>query len=45
MNLSRKDATFARGAITFFKVDATLLITIPAGTVIQTERIDDKVYR
>ena len=45
VNLSRKDATFARGAITFFKVDATLLITIPAGTVSQTERIDDKVYR
>ncbi|TPW60922.1 MULTISPECIES: baseplate J/gp47 family protein [Klebsiella/Raoultella group] len=45
VNLSRKDATFARGAITFFKGDATLLITIPAGTVIQTERIDDKVYR
>ncbi|HAT3712305.1 TPA: hypothetical protein I8583_001152 [Serratia marcescens] len=45
VNLSRKDPTFTQGAITFFKADPTLLITIPAGTVIQTERIDDKVYR
>jgi len=45
VNLSRKDATFTQGVITFFKADPTLLLTIPAGTVIQTERIDDKIYR
>lgn len=45
VNLSRKDPTFTEGVITFFKSDATLLITIPAGTVIQTERIDDRIYR
>lgn len=45
LNLTRKDATFTQGAITFFKSDSTLLVTIPAGTVIQTERIDDKIYR
>ena len=45
VNLSRKDPTFTQGVISFFKSDPTLLITIPAGTVIQTERIDDKVYR
>ncbi|CAI2062911.1 Uncharacterized homolog of phage Mu protein gp47 [Serratia quinivorans] len=45
VNLSRKDPTFTQGVINFFKSDPTLLITIPAGTVIQTERIDDKVYR
>ncbi|MBF8107380.1 baseplate J/gp47 family protein [Serratia liquefaciens] len=45
VNLSRKDPTFTQGVISFFKSDPTLLITVPAGTVIQTERIDDKVYR
>lgn len=44
LNLERKTATATAGLITFIKTDASVAITIPAGTLIQTERINDKVY-
>ena len=45
VNLARKDATAAVGAIRFTKVDAGREITVPVGTVIQTERINGTIYR
>lgn len=44
LNLERKTATATAGLITFIKTDASVAITIPTGTLIQTERINDKVY-
>ncbi|HFF8940290.1 baseplate J/gp47 family protein [Serratia marcescens] len=44
LNLERKKPTATAGLITFFKVDSSVAITIPAGTLIQTERINDNVY-
>ncbi|EOI6869060.1 baseplate J/gp47 family protein [Yersinia enterocolitica] len=45
VNLSRKDASTAQGVIRFTKETASAEITIPAGTVIQTERINGTVYK
>lgn len=45
VNLTRKDATAAIGVIRFTKIDANREVTVPAGTVIQTERINGTVYR
>ncbi len=45
VRLERKPATCARGAVTFIKVSADENVTIPAGTVIQTERVNGEVYR
>ncbi|CAI1096384.1 baseplate J/gp47 family protein [Serratia entomophila] len=45
VNLARKDATAAVGAIRFTKVDVGREITVPVGTVIQTERINGAIYR
>lgn len=45
VNLTRKDATAAIGVIRFTKIDADREVTVPAGTVIQTERINGTVYR
>ncbi len=45
VRLTRKAATYAAGAVTFYKADASVLLTIPAGTVIQTERINGTVYK
>lgn len=44
LRLKRKDATAATGKITFTKSAADNSITIPAGTVIQTERINGTIY-
>ncbi|GKW27990.1 baseplate J/gp47 family protein [Pectobacterium brasiliense] len=44
VNVSRKPATAAGGAIRFFKLNAGQAVLIPAGTVIQTERINSQVY-
>ncbi|MDT3252749.1 baseplate J/gp47 family protein [Serratia sp. root2] len=44
LNLERKKASATVGLITFIKTDSSVAITIPAGTLIQTERINDKVY-
>lgn len=45
VNLARKDATAAVGAIRFTKSDAGREITVPVGTIIQTERINGTIYR
>ncbi|WP_213132230.1 baseplate J/gp47 family protein [Citrobacter sp. FP75] len=44
LRLSRKQATAAKGTIYFTKQDATAVVTVPAGTVIQTERINGVIY-
>ncbi|EIO8740625.1 baseplate J/gp47 family protein [Salmonella enterica] len=44
LNLQRKDATRAQGRIHFIKKDAGSMVTIPAGTQIQAERINGVVY-
>lgn len=44
VNLSRKPATAARGAMRFFKTAADQVVIIPAGTLVQTERINGQVY-
>ncbi|WDF97984.1 baseplate J/gp47 family protein [Pectobacterium carotovorum subsp. carotovorum] len=44
VNVSRKPATAAGGAIRFFKLNAGQAVLVPAGTVIQTERINGQVY-
>lgn len=45
VNVERKAATAATGMIRFTKVDVGREITVPAGTAIQTERINGTVYR
>ncbi|KHT36625.1 baseplate J/gp47 family protein [Pectobacterium carotovorum] len=44
VNVSRKPATAAGGAVRFFKLNAGQVVLVPAGTVIQTERINSQVY-
>ncbi|GKW11691.1 baseplate J/gp47 family protein [Pectobacterium sp. IFB5596] len=44
VNVSRKPATAAGGAVRFFKLNSGQAVLIPAGTVIQTERINSQVY-
>ncbi|MEI7194500.1 baseplate J/gp47 family protein [Pectobacterium versatile] len=44
VNVTRKPATAAGGAIRFFKLNLGQTVLIPAGTVIQTERINSQVY-
>ncbi|MDC9820910.1 baseplate J/gp47 family protein [Pectobacterium polonicum] len=44
VNVTRKPATAAGGAIRFFKLSLGQAVLIPAGTVIQTERINGQVY-
>ncbi|MBW5829186.1 baseplate J/gp47 family protein [Yersinia kristensenii] len=45
VNLSRKEASTAEGVIRFTKETASAVITVPTGTVIQTERINGTVYK
>ncbi|ELW8952158.1 TPA: baseplate J/gp47 family protein [Yersinia enterocolitica] len=45
VNLSRKEASTAQGVIRFTKETISAVITVPAGTVIQTERINGTVYK
>ncbi|KNC95739.1 baseplate J/gp47 family protein [Trabulsiella odontotermitis] len=45
VNLSRKPATTAEGVITFYKADVNTPVTVKAGTIIQTERINGSVYQ
>ncbi|WP_439413013.1 baseplate J/gp47 family protein [Enterobacter ludwigii] len=45
VNLSRKPATTAEGVITFYKTDINTPVTVKAGTIIQTERINGSVYQ
>ena len=44
VNLEAKPASFGQGVIRFFKEDAKQAVTVPAGTIIQTERINGVVY-
>ncbi|EDT6434414.1 hypothetical protein WP66_004828 [Salmonella enterica subsp. enterica] len=44
LRLTRKDATCATGNITFIKASPDTSVTVPAGTVIQTERINGVIY-
>lgn len=45
VNLSRKPAIAAEGVITFYKADANAPVTVKAGTIVQTERINGSVYQ
>ncbi|HDL8567053.1 TPA: baseplate J/gp47 family protein [Yersinia enterocolitica] len=44
VNARRKPATAAQGMIRFYKTDIQQDVVIPAGTLIQTERINGKIY-
>ncbi|WP_409311538.1 baseplate J/gp47 family protein [Pectobacterium sp. B1J-3] len=44
VNVTRKPATAASGTIRFFKSNASQAALVPAGTVIQTERINGQIY-
>lgn len=44
VNARRKPATAAQGMIRFYKTDIQQDVVIPAGTIIQTERINSKIY-
>lgn len=45
VGLDFKEATKARGYITFVKENAKMTVTIKAGTEIQTERINNRIYK
>lgn len=44
VNVTPKPAVAAQGVIRFYKTDARALVTVKAGTLIQTERINGVVY-
>lgn len=44
VNVTAKPAVAARGVIRFYKTDVHAVVTVKAGTVIQTERINGVVY-
>lgn len=44
VNVTAKPAVAAQGVIRFYKTDARGVVTVKAGTVIQTERINGMVY-
>ena len=44
VNVTAKPATAAEGVIRFFKNDAKATTTVKAGTLVQTERINGRVY-
>ncbi|EGT0241238.1 hypothetical protein I4R90_004648, partial [Salmonella enterica] len=44
VNVTAKPASAAQGVIRFFKEDTRAVVTVKAGTVIQTERINGTVY-
>jgi len=45
VNLSRKAATIAQGAVLFTRGDVGAAVTIPVGTLIQTATLNDKIYQ
>ncbi|PHM39807.1 phage protein [Xenorhabdus mauleonii] len=45
VNLKRKPASAAQGVIRFYKAAGASSVTVPAGTVIQTERLNGEIYR
>lgn len=44
VNVTAKPAVAAQGVIRFYKTDARAVVTVKAGTLIQTERINGVVY-
>lgn len=44
VNVTAKPASAAEGVIRFYKADSKQTVTVTAGTVVQTERINGKVY-
>ena len=44
VNITPKPASAAEGVIRFFKEDAKAVVTVKAGTIVQTERINGTVY-
>ena len=44
VNVTPKPASAAEGVIRFFKEDVKQVVTVKAGTIVQTERINGKVY-
>lgn len=44
VNITPKPASAAEGVIHFFKEDAKAVVTVKAGTIVQTERINGMVY-
>ncbi|AUU27141.1 baseplate J/gp47 family protein [Salmonella enterica subsp. enterica] len=44
VNVTAKPASAAQGVIRFFKEDTKAVVTVKTGTVIQTERINGRVY-
>lgn len=44
VNVTPKPATAAEGVLRFFKSDAKTAVTVKAGTLVQTERINGRVY-
>ncbi|EOI3546613.1 baseplate J/gp47 family protein [Cronobacter dublinensis] len=44
VNVTAKPATAAQGVIRFYKADARAVVTVKAGTLIQTERINGTAY-
>lgn len=44
VNVTAKPATAAQGVIRFYKADAAAVVTVKAGTAVQTERINGVVY-
>lgn len=45
VNLTRKPASAAKGRLHFYKTDSRQTITIKAGTLVQSERIDSVIYQ
>lgn len=44
VNLTRKPATQANGVIRFYRATGAETVTIPVGTIVQTERINGTIY-
>ncbi|EOY4357698.1 baseplate J/gp47 family protein [Cronobacter sakazakii] len=44
VNVTAKPASAAQGVIRYYKTDAAAVVTVKAGTLIQTERINGAVY-
>jgi uncharacterized phage protein gp47/JayE len=44
VNLQRKPATKAKGQVRFYRVAGQNSVTVPAGTIVQTERINGQIY-
>lgn len=45
VGINRKAATKAKGTVIFTKKNADMNVTVPQGTVIQTERINEVIYK